>query len=57
MYDSSQLNHLVHHRLIHQTKKAGGFGAVREVCELIMQAQGTFDDQMQQFLTRAHISN
>lgn len=39
------------------TKKSGGFGAVREVCELIMQAQGTFDNQMQPFLTRAHISN
>lgn len=39
------------------TKKPGGFGAVREVCELIMQAQGTFDTQMAQFLTQAHISN
>jgi 3-deoxy-D-manno-octulosonate 8-phosphate phosphatase (KDO 8-P phosphatase) len=39
------------------TRKSGGFGAVREVCELIMQAQGTFDTQMAQFLTQAHISN
>jgi 3-deoxy-D-manno-octulosonate 8-phosphate phosphatase (KDO 8-P phosphatase) len=39
------------------TKKSGGFGAVREVCDLIMQAQGTFDAQMAQFLTRASISN
>ena len=39
------------------TKKSGGFGAVREVCELIMQAQGTFDGQMAQFLTQARISN
>ncbi len=39
------------------TKKTGGRGAVREVCELIMQAQGTFDGQMAQFLTQAHISN
>lgn len=39
------------------TKKSGGFGAVREVCELIMQAQGTFDGQMAQFLTQASISN
>lgn len=39
------------------TKKSGGRGAVREVCELIMQAQGTFESQMAQFLTQAHISN
>ena len=39
------------------TKKSGGHGAVREICELIMQAQGTFDAQMAQFLTQAHISN
>lgn len=39
------------------TKKAGGHGAVREVCELIMQAQGTFDAQMAKFLTQASISN
>ena len=39
------------------TVKAGGHGAVREVCELIMQAQGTFDGQMAQFLTQASISN
>ena len=39
------------------TAKSGGQGAVREVCELIMQAQGTFDAQMAQFLTQASISN
>jgi 3-deoxy-D-manno-octulosonate 8-phosphate phosphatase (KDO 8-P phosphatase) len=39
------------------TNKAGGHGAVREVCELIMQAQGTFAEQMAQFLTQASISN
>lgn len=39
------------------TAKAGGHGAVREVCELIMQAQGTFDTQMAQFLTQASMSN
>ena len=39
------------------TLKAGGHGAVREVCELIMQAQGTFDAQMAQFLTQARLSN
>ena len=31
------------------TKASAGRGAVREVCELIMQAQGTFDAQMAQF--------
>ena len=39
------------------TQKKGGKGAVREVCELIMQAQGTFDGQMAKFLTRASIAN
>jgi len=39
------------------TAKAGGHGAVREICELIMQAQGTFDGQMAQFLTQASSSN
>lgn len=39
------------------TLKAGGHGAVREVCELIMQAQGTFDGQMAKFLTQASLSN
>ncbi len=39
------------------TAKSGGHGAVREICELIMQAQGTFDAQMAQFLTQASISN
>ena len=31
------------------TTAPAGRGAVREVCELIMQAQGTFDNQMAQF--------
>lgn len=39
------------------TYKKGGCGAVREVCELIMQAQDTFDGQMAQFLTQASIAN
>ena len=39
------------------TRKAGGRGAVREVCELIMQVQGTVDAQMAQFLTQARIAN
>jgi len=32
------------------TSREAGHGAVRELCELIMQAQGTFDAQMAQFL-------
>lgn len=32
------------------THAPAGFGAVREVCELLMRAQGTFDAQMAQFL-------
>jgi 3-deoxy-D-manno-octulosonate 8-phosphate phosphatase (KDO 8-P phosphatase) len=32
------------------TTARAGHGAVREVCELIMRAQGTFDAQMAQFL-------
>lgn len=39
------------------TEKSGGRGAVREVCELIMQAQGTYDKVMAQFLSQAKISN
>lgn len=32
------------------TTREAGFGAVREVCELIMKAQSTFDGQMAQYL-------
>lgn len=32
------------------TSKPAGRGAVREVCELIMKAQGTYDAQIAQFL-------
>jgi len=32
------------------TQHAGGRGAVREVCEIIMHAQGTFDAQMEPYL-------
>jgi 3-deoxy-D-manno-octulosonate 8-phosphate phosphatase (KDO 8-P phosphatase) len=32
------------------TSREAGFGAVRELCELIMQAQNTFDQQMAEFL-------
>ena len=32
------------------TMLAGGFGAVREVCELILKAQGQWDDLMQRYI-------
>jgi 3-deoxy-D-manno-octulosonate 8-phosphate phosphatase (KDO 8-P phosphatase) len=32
------------------TTNRAGYGAVREVCELLMRAQGTFDAQMAQYL-------
>jgi len=39
------------------TQKSGGRGAVREICELIMHAQGSFDSVMAKFLTQASMSN
>ncbi len=33
-----------------QTPHPGGHGAARDVCELIMEAQGTLDTQLQRFL-------
>jgi len=32
------------------TETAGGLGAVREVCDFIMQAQGTFDDVLKSYM-------
>ncbi len=32
------------------TKTPGGLGAVREVCDFIMQAQGTFDDVLKRYM-------
>jgi len=32
------------------TERQAGFGAVREVCEMLMKAQGTFDAQMAPYL-------
>jgi len=40
---------LVKQRAHYITQKQGGRGAVREVCELIMQAQGTLEAQMAPF--------
>lgn len=41
---------LVKQHAHYETAREAGCGAVREVCELIMQAQGTLDAQMAQYL-------
>jgi len=41
---------LVHEHVHYVTSLAGGRGAVREVCELIMAAQGTLTDRLQRYL-------
>ena len=40
----------VHARSHHVTDAAGGRGAVREVCEFVLRAQGSYDRIMAQFL-------
>jgi 3-deoxy-D-manno-octulosonate 8-phosphate phosphatase (KDO 8-P phosphatase) len=41
----------VRQRVHYVTAAGGGRGAVREACELIMQAQGTFEARLARFLT------
>ena len=41
---------VVRERVHYVTQAGGGHGAVREACELIMQAQGSFDTQLAAFL-------
>ena len=41
---------LVKQHVHYVTERGGGRGAAREVCELIMRAQGTFDQQMAVYL-------
>lgn len=41
---------LVKQHADHVAKLPGGRGAVREICELVMQAQGTFEAQMNHYL-------
>jgi len=43
-------HHLVKDHAHWQTSNTGGRGAAREVCELIMQAQGSLDAQFNQYL-------
>jgi 3-deoxy-D-manno-octulosonate 8-phosphate phosphatase (KDO 8-P phosphatase) len=42
---------VVRERVHYVTRAGGGRGAAREACELIMQAQGTFDARLAPFLT------
>ncbi|MGZ5093412.1 MAG: KdsC family phosphatase [Burkholderiales bacterium] len=42
---------IVRQRVHYVTHASGGRGAVREACELMMQAQGTFDSRLAVFLT------
>ncbi|MGZ5123034.1 MAG: KdsC family phosphatase [Burkholderiales bacterium] len=42
---------VVRQRVHYVTHASGGRGAVREACELMMQAQGTFDSRLAVFLT------
>ncbi len=39
------------------SERAGGYGAVRDACELIMTAQGTLDDQVNRFLSLSSASD
>jgi len=41
---------VVRERVHYVTRASGGRGAVREACELIMQAQGTFESRLAAFL-------
>ncbi|MEJ1959576.1 MAG: hypothetical protein WDM70_09275 [Nitrosomonadales bacterium] len=41
---------LVRDRSHYVTRRSGGHGAVREVCELLMSAQGTLDAQLDPYL-------
>jgi len=40
----------VHSRVHHVTQASGGRGAVREVCEFVLRAQGNFERIMAQFM-------
>lgn len=42
---------VVRDRAHYVTRRGGGYGAVREACELLMSAQGTLDSQLTPYLT------
>lgn len=46
---------LVRRHADYVTRAAGGRGAVREFCELLMRAQGTFDTQIARYLESRHM--
>jgi len=41
---------ILHQQAAYVSKATGGFGAVREICELIMQAQGTYSGIIESYL-------
>jgi 3-deoxy-D-manno-octulosonate 8-phosphate phosphatase (KDO 8-P phosphatase) len=43
---------IMHEHAMLTTKTAGGHGAAREVCEIIMRAQGSYDAAIQSYLDR-----
>jgi 3-deoxy-D-manno-octulosonate 8-phosphate phosphatase (KDO 8-P phosphatase) len=43
---------VMHEHAMMVTKTAGGHGAAREVCEMIMRAQGSYDAAIQSYLDR-----
>lgn len=46
------------HELVHYvTKKEGGFGAARELCEFIMKAQNTYDSLLNHYLEKSLLKN
>lgn len=47
----AQAPDIMHQHVDFVTQKKGGKGAVREVCELIMQAQGHYQSMVQSYLT------
>ena len=42
---------LVKNHVHYVTSSAGGHGAIREICEMVMLAQGTLDAQLEKYLT------
>jgi 3-deoxy-D-manno-octulosonate 8-phosphate phosphatase (KDO 8-P phosphatase) len=42
---------VVRERAHYVTQREGGYGAVREVCELLMSAQGTLEIQLKPYLS------
>ena len=52
--DMSQLRLLAKQYARLVTERTGGFGAAREVCEFILEAQGTLDAALAPYLPQSH---